>query len=344
MDLSLSGEQRQLVDSFAALFARESTSDRVRAVEPLGFDPALWKALVDTGSVEMAVAQERGGSGASVLDLALIAEQYGRAVASAPLVEAQVAARLLADCGGAGAELLGHVLAGDRLVTFTPRAGRNMRLELVPAGAVADWVIAMVDGRLLAVPLGDNRTGVQNLGSLPLADIAVDADFVVLADAVTALELFDVALDLWLTLTAVAVTGAADRALELAVEYAKQRQAFGAAIGSFQAVSHPLADSATAVAGSRLLALRAACAPIDESDRMRQLAAMAFAFAYETARDATRRSLHIHGGYGFSMECDVQLYYRRVRGWALTYGEPAVALDRVADARYGKGVYGRRTS
>ena len=62
---------------------------------------------------------------------------------------------------------------------------------------------------------------------------------------------------------------------------------------------------------------------------------MAFAFAYETARDATQRSLHIHGGYGFGMEQDIQLYYRRARGWAMVYGEPAVALDRVADMRYG---------
>lgn len=344
MDLSLSGEQRQLVESFAALFARESASDHVRAAEPLGFDPALWKALVDTGSVEMAVAEACGGAGASVLDLALIAEQFGRAVASAPLIEAQVAARLLANCGGVGIELLGQVLAGDRLVTFTPRTGHHLCLQLVPAGAVADWVIAMVDGRLLAVPLRDNRTHVANLGSLPLADIAIGDDYVVLADNGSASDLFGTALDLWLTLTAVALTGAAAKAVDFAVDYAKQRQAFGAAIGSFQAISHPLADSATAVAGSRLLALRAACADTDEPDRMRQLAAMAFAFAYETARDATRRSLHIHGGYGFSMECDVQLYYRRVRGWALVYGEPDVALDRVADARYGKGSCGRRTS
>ncbi len=56
---------------------------------------------------------------------------------------------------------------------------------------------------------------------------------------------------------------------------------------------------------------------------------------YETARDATHHSLHIHGGYGFGMEGDIQLYYRRSRGWAMVYGEPSVALDRVADARYG---------
>jgi alkylation response protein AidB-like acyl-CoA dehydrogenase len=125
--------------------------------------------------------------------------------------------------------------------------------------------------------------------------------------------------------------------VEIGVDYAKQRHAFGTAIGTFQAVSHPLADSATAADGARLLGLEAACAFTDEPDRVRELAAMAFAFAYETARDATRRSLHIHGGYGFGMEGDIQLYYRRVRGWAMVFGEPAVALDRVADARYGDG-------
>ncbi|BBZ17724.1 hypothetical protein MGAD_20590 [Mycolicibacterium gadium] len=140
---------------------------------------------------------------------------------------------------------------------------------------------------------------------------------------------------MWLALTSAALAGAAKKAVEMGVDYAKQRHAFGTAIGTFQAVSHPLADSATAADGARLLALKAACAFADEPERARELSAMAFAFAYETARDATHRSLHIHGGYGFGMEGDIQLYYRRARGWAMVYGEPGVALDRVADARYG---------
>lgn len=335
MDLSLTGEQRQLVDSFAALFARESTSERVRAAEPSGFDLKLWEALQDTGAVEMAVGEGAGGWGATELELALIAEQFGRAVASAPVIEAQVAARLLAESGEAGAGLLRAAIAGDQLVTFAPRAQRGGLLKLVPGGAVADHVIALVDGRLLVVPIDKNRTAVENLASMPLADISVENEPVVLADGTRARELFHGALDLWLTLTAVALAGAAKKALEIGVDYAKQRHAFGAAIGSFQAVSHPLADSATAADGARLLGLKAACAFADEPERVRELAAMAFAFAYETARDATRRSLHIHGGYGFGMEGDIQLYYRRVRGWAMVFGEPAVVLDRVADARYG---------
>lgn len=335
MDLSLTGEQRQLVDSFAALFARESTSERVRAAEPSGFDPTLWKALQDTGAVQMAVGEAAGGWGASELELALIAEQFGRAVASAPVIEAQVAARLLAESGAAGAGLLSAVLAGDQLVTFAPRSGRGRRLGLVPGGAVADHVIALAQGRLLVVPIGQNRMTVGNLASMPLADIMIEDEHIVLADGERARDRFDGALDLWLALTAVALAGAARKAVEIGVDYAKQRHAFGTAIGAFQAVSHPLADSATAADGARLLGLEAACAFGDEPDRVRELAAMAFAFAYETARDATRRSLHIHGGYGFGMEGDIQLYYRRVRGWAMVFGEPGAALDRVASARYG---------
>lgn len=335
MDLSLSGEQRQLVDSFAAMYARQSTSQRVRAAEPVGFDSRLWKALLETGAVQMAVGEAAGGWGASELELALIAEQYGRALASAPIIETQVAARLLARSGDAGAGLLAEAMTGDKLVSFAPRVARERVLGLVPAGAVADTVVALLGERLVAVPLGENRRLVQNLGSLPLADITVEDEVAVLAEGDAARRMFSDALDLWLALTASALAGAAKMAVELGVEYAKQRQAFGTPIGSFQAVSHPLADSATAADGALLLALEAACAFVDEPERVTELAAMAFAFAYETARDATQRSLHIHGGYGFSMEGDIQLYYRRVRGWAMVYGESAIALDRVADARYG---------
>lgn len=336
MDLTLSGEQRQLVNSFAALYAHESTSERVRAAEPLGFDDDLWAALRETGVIEMAVPEEFGGWGASILELALVAEQHGRATGSAPLIEAQVAACLLAESGAIGTDLLSTALSGERTITFAPRwaAAEAHEFRLVPAGAVADVVVALVGDRLIASPIGE-RTLVDNLGTLPLADVVVSASAVVLAEGDQAHAAHSRALDFWLTLTACALTGVGARAVEVGVQYAKERRAFGVAIGTFQAVSHPLADAATAVDGARLLALKAACAFADEPQRATELSAMAFAFAAESARDATRTSLHVHGGYGFGMESDIQLYYRRARGWTMVYGEPAAALDRVADARYG---------
>jgi alkylation response protein AidB-like acyl-CoA dehydrogenase len=339
VDLALSDEQRQLVESFAGLFERESSSERVRAAESTGFDPKLWAALMESGVLHMAVDEDAGGWGASRLDLALVAEQFGRVVGSAPLIDAQVAAMLLQACAAQGSDAaaatLASALEGEQLVTFAPRPSAAGRLGLVPGGSVADAVVALDGDRLVLVGLGDNRTVVSNLGSMPLADVEIGPAPSVLVAAPAAARLFDDAIVTWITLQAAALVGAAARALQITVDYAIQRKAFGTPIGAFQAVSHRLADSATAIDGARLLAYRAACAGVDEPDRASELAAMAFAFAYESARDVTYRGIHFHGGYGFMMEQDIQLFYRRCRGWANVFGDANTGLDRVAAARYG---------
>lgn len=332
MDLRPTPEQQQLVEAFAGLYAKQAPTERVRAAEPVGFDKALWDQLLELGVVAMAVGEEAGGWGASLLDLVLVAEQQGRAVAPAPVVEAQVAARLLARVGAAALE---PALAGERLVTLALHPARDGRAGLVPAAAVADDAVVLDGDRLLLVPLEGGRTAVENLGSMPVADVDV-AGGVELACGVDAVAAHEAGLDEWLALTGAALVGIGARALEIGVEYVKERKAWGVPIGSFQAVSHRLADSATAVDGARLLAYEAAWAAADQPERAAELAAMAFAFAFETARDATYRSLHFHGGYGFMMEYDVQLYYRRARAWALVYGDPALAYRRAADARYGR--------
>jgi alkylation response protein AidB-like acyl-CoA dehydrogenase len=336
MELRPSDEQQQLIASFAALYAKESSSERVRAAEPLGFDPQLWERLVELGSLEMAVGEAHGGWGASVLDLALVAEQHGRALGSAPLIETQVACRLLARVGtDAADDLLGGALAGDRLVTVALRPPRNGVAGLVPAGAVATDVLVVADGHLVVVPIGDDRVVPENVGSLPLADVPV-AHTTRLAEG-TGSDLLDTALDDWLVLTASALVGMADRSVEIGVEYAGERQAFGQPIGSFQGVGHRLADCATRAAGAQLLAREAAWSVGEEPGRTGELAAMAFAFAAECARDASDWSLHFHGGYGFMVEYDIQLYYRRARAWANVVMSPAAACRRVADRRYGRG-------
>jgi len=333
MDLRPSSEQEQLIEAFASLYTKESPPERVRAVEPGGFDKALWERVLDLGVVAMAVGEDAGGWGASLVDLALIAEQQGRAVAPVPIIEAQVAARLLERVGTGP---LAEVLAGERLVTLALHAAHHGRAPMVPAGAVADDVIVLVDDRLLLAPLVDRRTPVENLGSMPLADVDIDAAAgIVLASGPAAVAAFDAALDEWLALTAAALVGIGARGLEIGVAYVKERRAWGRPIGSYQGIAHRLADSATAVDGARLLAWEAAWSAVEEPDRLPELAAMAFAFAHESARDATYRALHFHGGYGFMMEYDIQLYYRRARAWATVFAEPRVVYQRAADRRYG---------
>jgi alkylation response protein AidB-like acyl-CoA dehydrogenase len=337
MDLSLSDEQVQLVDAVADLLAKHADPELVRAAEPLGFDQALWDRLHELGVVAMSVGESAGGWGAAELELALVAEQVGRFLAPAPVVEAQVAARLLERLESPQATAaLQQAIDGGRLITVALHPVREGRARLVPAGAVADLAIMLDGDRLVLVPLEGRRSAVENVGSMPVADITVTAasDIETLATGATARRAFDSAIDDFLVLGASALVGIGARALELGVSYVKERKAWGVPIGSFQSVAHQLADSAAAIDGARLLSQEAACAAVDQPERFAELAALAFAFAYETARDATGRSLHFHGGYGFMLEYDIQLYYRRARGWANVYAEPRRVYQRAAQRRY----------
>ena len=341
MDLTLSDEQADMVASFTNLLAKESSPERVRAAEPSGFDAALWRMLLDTGALTMAVPERRGGWGASLIDLVLVAEQLGRALASAPAVEAQVAARLLGAIGSEPAlEALTTALAGAQLVSLALRPSVSGAMPLVPAGAICDAVLVLDGERLVLVQLGSHeRRPVANLAAAPLADVTTDVDKATeLARGREAVDQFEVAIDEWLLLTAAALVGASAAAHDVVCAHAAERRAFGRIIGGYQGVAHPLADDATAIDGARLLVRKAAWALDNGLDRARELAAMAFAFASETSARATYDAIHFHGGYGFMLEHDVQLHYRRVRGWARVWGDAETAYQRAAAARYGSAI------
>lgn len=337
MDLRLRDEQQDLVSSFAGLLAKAASPERVRSAEPQGHDPELWAALHEMGVVPMAVPEAADGWGAGLLDLALVAEQVGRAAAPAPVVDTQVAARLLAAIDAdVSRSLLGQALEGTRLVTLAVRpAGEDdEQLALVPAGAVCDAVVFLAGDslRMKAVTDADRRV-VANLGSSPLADVGIGGSEV-LAEGGEAVARFEQAIDEWLALTAASLVGLGSAALDLGCTYARERRAFGQAIGSFQGIAHPLADDATNLDGAGLLAQKAAWALDEGHERGRELAAMAFAFAARTAEKATYDALHTHGGYGFMVEYDVQLHWRRVRAWSRVWGDAEAAYDRAASARY----------
>ncbi len=334
MDLEPSEEQRLLIEAFGALYAKESPPERVRAAEPSGHDPDLWTRLRQNGVLEMAVDQTSGGWGASLLDLALVAEQHGRFLGSAPLLEAQVAARLLSRVGSpAAGAALADVLAGDRLTTVALHPPRHGVLTMVPSGAVADSVVFVDRGQLWSAPAGASGTAVSNLGCLPVADVPVGDDALLLDAGPEVDALFERARDEWLVLMANALAGMAIRSLEIGVAYVKERHAFGVPIGSFQAVAHGLADAATSVDGGGLLAREAAWAAAEEPHRAPELAALACAFNAEAAREASYRSLHYHGGYGFMLEYDIQLYFRRAKAWPAQFAEPTALYARAEGHR-----------
>ena len=188
---------------------------------------------------------------------------------------------------------------------------------------------ALVVGR--SEPPGAAR---PNTADLPLADRDL-SDAEILADGEAARRAWHDSLTEWKALMAVAYAGLASEVLAMGVAYVKQRHQFGVPVGSFQAVQHGLADAATRAEGARLLAFRAACAVGAGQDGRARLASMALLFAADAARFASDRVLQYHGGYGYSAEYDVQLYYRRAAAWLLQLGEPAAEMARLAEVDLG---------
>ena len=333
-----SEDQEAVREVFGDLFAREATPEAVRAAEARGgFDRGLWDKLAAAGAPGMAIPVEEGGGGASLVDLAVVVYEWGRRIAPVPLVEHAVATRLVCSPAGRSTpqDLRGAVVSGELVATLALRPiPADGTARLVPAGAVADVVAGVRDGSLVldrGDPPGQAR---PNTGDLPLADRDL-SDAVVLATGEAARGAFDVALTEWKALMAVAYAGLAGEVLAMGVGYVKQRHQFGVPVGSFQAVQHGLADAATRAEGARLLAFRAACAVDTGQAGAARLASMALLFGADSARFASDRVLQYHGGYGYSAEYDVQLYYRRAAAWLLQLGEPAAEVARLAEADLG---------
>jgi len=335
LNLELTQEQQMLRDSLERLFQKESTSARIRAAEPLGFDRALWAELVALGLPLMRVPVDAGGAGLSLFDAVLVAEAAGAYLASAPLLESIVASQMLAKVAGSSAEpLLGAVAEGGKILTLALHPITSAAPQLVPAGAIADWVICADAEAVYLVEAPAKTQASPNIGSLPIASLALDVTgATVLARGADALAVWSACVDEWKLLVAAAVAAIGYRTLSEASAYANERKAFGQLIGSYQGLAHPLADAVTDVEGAKLLCWRGA-AERDGPTRSAYISAASW-WSTRAASVAAIRAMRTYGGYGMSMEHDAQLYFRRGRAWALLIGDPAAELDLLGDRLWG---------
>ncbi|HIG70940.1 MAG TPA: aldehyde dehydrogenase family protein, partial [Myxococcales bacterium] len=172
MELGLSEDQERLREGFARLFAVESSGERVRAAESRGFDPVLWELLSEMGALGLRVPESQGGSGASLHDAVIVAEQAGRRLATGPWREAIVAGALLAGHPSATASSwLARLLKGTSIVTFAPVPLEQIEPMLVAGGAVADAVIGFHASQLVLVERSGTRRedALDDLGASALA-------------------------------------------------------------------------------------------------------------------------------------------------------------------------------
>lgn len=322
MDFTLNDEQNMFAETARTLFGDTSTPDHWRKLMEAGEsrDPERWAQIVETGFTLVLLPEAAGGIGLSELDFALIAEAAGYHALPDPLVEsAGIAAPLLAE------------LKPDAEVLADPSATIAVAHPANPYVSDADSAAALIlhrDGEaFLATPDQVRLTRQESID--PFRRL-----YSVEWDAAAATPLgrpdWERVLDRGALFAAAQGLGLAQRAIDLAVDYAKERQQFGKPIGSYQAVKHHLASAQTAIEFARPV-VHAAAADVARGDiQARARVSHAKLVALEAADKAARASIQVHGAMGYSWEVDVHLFLKRALGLTQTWGTPRYHRNRVA--------------
>ena len=331
MDFDLTEDQKQIKDVARELLAARSPFARVReAAESRRYDGALWREIVGLGWPGIAVAEQYGGQGLGAVELAVLLEELGYACAATPFLSTAVAAAVIA-AGGSDEQRerwLPGLLAGETRAGIGPA-------ELVVDGDGADVAVVVDDdgARLVAGPRAE-----------PLETIDPTRRFAAVREAGEPLG-GEVA-DRLRAAVAAEVVGVCQRALEMTLQYVKERKQFGVPVGSFQAVAHRCAQMLLHTESARSTAYYAAWAA-DVSDpthpRLPEAAALAAAAAATGGREVAAGAIQAHGGIGFTWEADVHWLYKRAEVDRTLLGGTSrhhAALARAAAERVAVGSAG----
>jgi len=349
MNFEFSDEQKMLREQARGYLAEHSAIPVVRKIleSDLGFDSDLWKGTIEMGWTAAAIPEVYGGLGLSELELCVIAEELGRALAPVPFGSSiYLASQALLLAGSedqkmhwlpklASGEVIGTLAmaegAGSPALDLLDTRVRNGKLSGIKTpvmdAAHADMaiVIALGDSGEPGLYIADlTRDGVQrkHLSSLdesrPQAAITF-SDVKVESLGEGKKQIHDL-LNRAAVLFSFEQLGGAQRALEIALEYAKDRFAFGRQIGSFQAVKHKLADMFASVEICKANCYYAAWALSTNSDDLPLAAATARVSAIQAFYHASKENIQVHGGSGFTWEVDAHLFYRRAKILSLVIG------------------------
>jgi alkylation response protein AidB-like acyl-CoA dehydrogenase len=322
MDFTLNDEQQMFAETATTLFGDTCTPDHWRKMMEAGtaFDPDRWAQIVENGFTLLMLPESAGGLGLTELDFALIAQAAGYVALPEPLVEsAGIAVPMLA------ALAPDHALLADpsAIIAIAPSAN-----PVVASADVASAILLEKDGHaFLATPDKVTLTPVATID--PLRRV-----FRVDWNPANAQDLgpadWTLATDRAAVFAAAQGLGLAQRSVDLAVTYAKDRQQFGKPIGSYQAVKHHLASAQVAIEFARPVVLAAAASVGQQDVYSRARASHARTAALEAADKAARASIQVHGAMGYSWEVDVHLFLKRALALTGSWGTPAFHRARVA--------------
>jgi alkylation response protein AidB-like acyl-CoA dehydrogenase len=353
VNFDVSEEQELLQQSVRQFLEGECPITRLREIfeGDSGFDPALWKGMVEMGLAGLLVPEEHGGAGMEMIDLALAAETLGHGGAPGPFLGHSLAVVALLHGGSdeqkkrwlprlAGGDALGTVALGEGGGVWDPEqwtlaGGKALSgsKAMVPYAAEADVIVVGVAGGGLVLVEKDAK-GVS-IEALEGADRSRRLDQVTFEGTpCEALEAGAAAAprvrDAGLVLLAADAFAAGSKLVEMSVEYAKNREQFGVTIGHFQALKHQLANMAVEIEPSRALFWYAAHAYDHIPDDAERAAALAKAHISDSAMQIARDAVEAHGGIGFTWECDVQIWFKRAMFDRAFLGTPSVLRERCA--------------
>ncbi len=366
MNFEFSDEQKQMGAEARRFLAAKCPTAAVRAVleGDQAYDATLWKGLADMGFLGVAIPEAYGGLGLGYLELCVIAEEMGRALAPAPFSSSVfLATEFLIVAGSesqkaawlpklAAGEVIGTFAHAERAGAVTPKtvqlvASADGRLTgaktAVPDGSIADFAIVAArtapgsDARGVSLFLVDlNQAGVSRI---PLQTIdpsrghaRLDFNGAVaepLGGAGEGWSILEQVFDRAAILTAFEQIGGADRALEMARDYALERMAFGRPIGSFQAIKHMLADMYVLATLARSNGYYGAWALSTGAAELPEAAATARVSATQAFQHCAKNNIQVHGGMGFTWAFDCHLFYRRSNLLALNLGPQSQWEDKL---------------
>jgi alkylation response protein AidB-like acyl-CoA dehydrogenase len=302
MHFDLTDDQKEIKRVANELLASRSPWSKVReAAESGKYDASLHRELVELGWPGIAVAEEHGGQGLGMVELAVLAEELGYACASTPLITTAAAAAAI-EAGGTKeqqARWLPGLCAGEL------QAGIGTH-ELLADGTEAH-VLVLLEGDEAALVANSTATKVDTIDPTRRYG-AVESD----ADLHTEALGSGAAERIWIAFAA-EVLGICQRALEMTLEYVKDRKQFGVPVGSFQAVSHRCAEMLRHTESTRSAVYFAAWAADSDPERLPEAAALAAAAAADGGREVTAGAIQAHGGIGFTWEADVHWMFKRAQ-------------------------------
>jgi alkylation response protein AidB-like acyl-CoA dehydrogenase len=358
VDFTFSEEQEDFRRAVATTLASEASPGYVREMieDPIGVTPELWSAMADLGWLGVLLPESAGGLGLGLVDLVVLQEELGRLPFPGPFLSSAVAATLASVRLGADELFAGLASGRERGTVAVEEPGHGDPLGTVHAtakssggswtlaghkpvvldGAGADWalVVAREDEGLgtflLEKPGGDPVPALDVTRKVARVDlegrtarrVGPEGD----QSAIWRRVLDDLAVAVCAELV-----GTCERALGLAVEYAKARVQFDRPIATFQVIKHKAADMLHGLELARVGTHYAAWASdVDNPDRERA-AAMAKGFVAEAANLVTAECIQIHGGVGFTWDVDCHLLYRRAKQDDLLFGAQGYQRERLAD-------------